>query len=442
MSLPDNIKDVIKSMSTYDTATSEAVNAFAMSRADKFNSAEQMALTAASLVPASRQAIDKAISACFNSSISLAFPFSAREVVIGGGLHAAIYCATRVARGFKKPLVLDMNTADYVGGTFAMSKTGGFYLNQLNRPGIIGLPYNMQALQYLPGAFIQPADISLAEYQPNCDLGYIVRLTLAMYGDVYHSAKVDSVELGSSAQRLYLTNGQTVLTQRIIDARGLGMTGNGPVEPNGTSILSFAQFMQRMDTPFPFKGMQRVAVIGGGDSGNVTVESLLGIGPSAGMSTASLDYVPTIEWYGTRLPERCKDWQKVTRGRYARIGAYLPRTRNESGARLTTIRERATVVPTADGIVVNGQTYDTCVLATGTTLTDIAGTEGYWTPYNVNGYAVASNFNGYPIYRIGPAAKLDFTTSEFRSGAATLQANKVAIFRYASRTSALATSLD
>lgn len=441
MSLPSNITALIRSMSQYDAETSEAVKAFSMSRADKFNSVEQMELVAASLLPSTRMAIDRAICDCYKDGRQ-GIPPSADEVIIGGGLHAAIYCASRVARGFPKPVVLDTNPLEYVGGTFAMTKAGGFYLNQLNRPGQIGLPYNMQALQYLPGAFIQPADISLAEYQPNSDLGYIVRLTLAMYGRVFGNCEVTEADISFSNSLLYTSTGYSIGAKRVIDARGLGNLPKGPVLPNGTSIMSFNQFMRRMDTPFPFQGMQRVAVIGGGDSGNVTVESLLGVGPTSGMSTASLDYVPVIEWYGTRLPQLCKDWRKTVRGRYARIGNYLPRRVSERRPRVRTIPERARIVETADGVVVNGQTYDTAILATGTTRPILLGmSDGGFSTYELNGYPIAQNYGGYNVYRIGPACDLDFTTSEFRNDVAALQANKVAIFRYASRTSALATSL-
>src|SRR5207248_8155169 len=108
---------------------------------------------------------------------------TSREVVIGGGFHAAVYAATRVLSGYPKPLVLERNRR--VGGTFAMTSRPTFYLNSRNRPGTAGLAGDQGAsLNYLPGAPIPAANASIAEYQTNTDLAFAIRLVLAQFADV------------------------------------------------------------------------------------------------------------------------------------------------------------------------------------------------------------------------------------------------------------------
>lgn len=90
------------------------------------------------------------------------------ELIVGGGLHAAIYSAVRVGEGFAKPVVLEAR--DRAGGAFAFSEGPAFYLNSRNRPGPLGFPGESGALNVLPGAPFQPSDVSGGVRDPG-DLG-------------------------------------------------------------------------------------------------------------------------------------------------------------------------------------------------------------------------------------------------------------------------------
>jgi hypothetical protein len=364
------------------------------------------------------------------------------EVVIGGGLHAAIYCAGRAAMGFPKPIVLEANATP--GGAFAFSETPSFRLNSNNRPGLIGGPGMDQALNYLPGAPIQPAQLSLSEYQTNCDMSWIIRVTLACFADVRTGAKVDRVNPYSDYYILEMSNGATVTAGRVIDARGLGQP-NGRNDADGKTVQTFPQFLASMDTTFPLKSMGRVAVIGGGDSGKVTVEALLGIGPSAGMSTAALDYVPSVDWYGRSIPQYCAEWSDTERRRYGRIGAYLPRRDDPRKTRLSVIRERGETTRSIGSVLVNDRVYDRAIIATGfklSTLTDESLRYDFDDVGTQPVIARRAGGNRRALYAIGPAADIPFSDSEYNAGAVTrFPANRVSMFRTAPRTAALAAKL-
>lgn len=217
------------------------------------------------------------------------------EVIIGSGVHAAVYAAVRVLSGYPKPLVLERN--ERVGGTFAMTERPTFYLNSRNRAGNPGLAGDQGAsLNYLPGAPIQAADVSMAEYQTNTDLAFVIRLALAQFADVVTNAKVLSVARDETGVEIDIEDRGPLYAGRVIDARGLGDPVDQDVA-NGTTILTFGQFMRRMGGIWPLRGLRRVAVIGGGDSAKCAVESLLGIAPQPFMAAAALDRLERIGLY-------------------------------------------------------------------------------------------------------------------------------------------------
>jgi hypothetical protein len=218
-----------------------------------------------------------------------------REVIIGSGCHAAVYAATRVLGGYPKPLVLERNQR--VGGTFAMTGRPTFYLNSRNRPGTAGLAGDQGAsLNYLPGAPIQAAAVSMTEYQTNTDMAFVIRLALAQYAEVVTNATVTSVVRDGPGVQIAMADREPLLAGRVIDARGLGDSTDQDLT-NGNTILTFPQFMARMGGMWPLRGVRRAAVIGGGDSAKCAVESLLGIAPQPFMAAAELDSVQRIGLY-------------------------------------------------------------------------------------------------------------------------------------------------
>jgi hypothetical protein len=408
------------------------------SRASAFASPDEMALAGVAIDPRSRAQADRALSRWFATAT---VPYgTVGEVIIGAGPSAAVYATARVAAGFPKPLVLERSTRP--GGAFAVSERPSFYLNSEGRPGVQGFPRDGDALNVLPGAPIQPSMVTRTEFPTNADVAWTVRVALARSARVVTGAEVAQVYTGSRPYEVTLTDGRIILANRVIDARGLGDPAPVPASP---AIQTAPQFMASLDQPFPFQGLRKVAIIGDGDYAKVVAEALVGIGPMDGMGPAALDGFPRIDWYAPSLPIYREDWREAERGRYLRLSSYLPSRSNSAASSafhdVTVIRSRAEAAPTVGGALVQGNTYDRVIYATGLKAPLIGPVRFDLEPYSVGGLPVALNYPGRDLYVIGPACDLDFTSREVNVGVADVAANKVALFRSTPRTAVLATSL-
>lgn len=409
-----------------------------MRRADEFaarNSAgSNMTLTACGLIPEARNIIESSLNQRWlDNYTNVGTRYD--EIVIGSGPHSAIYCAARVARGFKRPLVLERS--EFAGGTFALTRNPSWYLNSPNRPGLIGTPGKGEALNYLPGCPVQPADISGLEYQPNTDIAYATRIALAKYANVCTRANVSSFDLetGSAGPEVTVTgqygDSKTLYAKRIILATGLSDEYD-PYPESGSRIITVSKFLKRFDNPWPLRDLRRVAVIGDGDSGKIVIEALTGIGPTS-MSLASLDYVASIDWYGTNIPRDCESWRRNERTRYSRIGKLL-------GTRVNVIPRRGYATPSIGSALVNDRSYDLVILATGFNRSSLDNLYSFssYRGESGEGTVLGKSYRyGSQAYVIGPAANLGFSDAEYDDGIANRPANSVALFRYANRTAAL-----
>lgn len=412
-------------------------------RAAEFSSPMEMQLTAIALSPVYRETAEIELDRFWaDSTRVMRLPFSTnrrREVIIGSGYHAAVYATQRARLGYPKPIVVERSSR--VGGTFAMTDRPTFYLNSRNRPGRGGLAGDRRAnLNYLPGAPIQAANLSMSEYQTNADMAFAIRIALAEYADVFTGVTV----LGATGNDLQITTDgdEYALTPgRIIDARGLGdpVSGSDPV----SRIFNFPDFMKHMTGQWPLRGVRQVAVIGGGDSAKCAVEALIGIGPQSSLTIPVLDNVDRIDWYAPDLPSDCSEWRQEVRGRYQGIGPSL-RADRFGESRINIFNQRATPLglPSGDALI-GGRSYDMIVMATGSTETQLPGlVYGDFSPYFVGGRAVATKgFNSEDTFRVGPHAYLGFDAAERASGVADIAANVVSMFRTGSKTAALAASL-
>lgn len=402
-------------------------------RATEFRSPLEMELTAVALDPVARAVADNVLDDYWSKVDPRPLGSANREVIIGSGYHAAAYAAIRVLSGFPRPIVLERS--DRVGGTFAMTRKPTFYLNSRNRAGGIGLGGDRRAsLNYLPGAPIQAANLSMAEYQTNADMAFAIRLTLAEYADVYTGATVESVNGTTIA-----TDAGTIIAGRIIDARGLG-DANYASQP-ASNILNFGDFMKRMESPWPLRGMRRVAIIGDGDSAKCAAESLIGVGPESAMSVAALDNVERIDWYSPNLPATCEEWRQQVRGRYQGIGPSL-RPDRFGERRVNIISKRAFPIALPGQPLIDGRSYDMAVMCTGNAEKETVGLfEFNVSNYMVGDTAVAKKDFDYDIYRVGPHARLAFSRTEQDNGVADIPANAVSMFRLGAKTAALAATL-
>ncbi len=424
-------------------AASEGMRAM-MQRESEFGSPLQAKLTGIALDPNGRDVADQVLDAYWSDEPrqqdALRSSSTDREVIIGSGFHAAVYAATRVLNGYPKPLVLERN--ERAGGTFAMTARPTFYLNSRNRAGTAGLAGDQRAsLNYLPGAPIQAANVSMLEYQTNTDMAFVIRLALAQFADVVTNAKVLSVARDGTGVQIEIADRDPLPAGRVIDARGLGDPDNSDVA-NGTTILTFPQFMQRMASMWPLRGVRRVAVIGGGDSAKCAVESFLGIAPQPFMAAAALDSVNQIDWYSDQLPTSCKRWRREIRGRYQAIGRYL-RPDRLGLRRLNVLDRRARPVALPGTGLIDGRTYELVVLCTGNQETAIDGLDfRSFDEYAIpDANLVARQHYNMPAFRVGPHARLPFTRQEREDGVADIPANAVSMFRTATKTAALAATL-
>lgn len=445
MRIPRKVQTLIRQIREHDTM-GVGVRAM-MERKQSFSSPMAATIAGIAVVPQARDHFDAALDVMFEKGTATqAGPGSGlrNEIVVGGGLHAAIYCAVRVAQGHPRPLVIE---AERVGGSFAVSNRPTFYLNSRNRPGELSVPGMDGALNVIPEGVVQPADLSGDEYQRNSDLALAIRSTLAMSADVIigpvSEIGRDVLLAGEWTYYVQLEDGRRYRADRVICASGLG---NARPLVGGAYTLTFPEFMQRMDQPFPLRDMSRVAVIGCGDSGRTVIEALTGQGPSTGWSVASVDYLDKIDWYGVPADQLTREtYEACNRSRYRGIGRLLPRQGNPSAPyRVRPMTQR--VVSIAGGYkcaYVNEAPYDLVVNCTGF---DRSGPTLYldysFEQYAINGRFVGGKTVSDEVYQVGPASELAVSDLERQASPAVgaVPENSTALFRYAGRTASLAAS--
>ena len=422
---PRRLREALSTI-THDVSTNSGIELMG-TRAAEFASPFAAKLAGVFVNPKARAHYDEVLDQMWHDS---QLPREVPEVVIGAGLHAAIYCSVRVAEGHPKPLVIEAH--DRAGGAFAISETPSFWLNSANRPGNVGTPGRAEALNYLPGAPVQPAELTADEYQPNTSLAFAIRTALAMNARVVTGRKVASADSTS----VTLEDGAVIHTARVLWATGLGEPA-GPPEIDGKRMMHYMQFLNHLDQDFPLRGLDRVAVVGAGDSGRTTIEALTGQGPAAQRSVAQLDWVNRIDWYGVRESCRFKEgWRDNNRSRYQGIARLLPSESGRSDGRVTPKDRRADQTGLGfEGAYIDGARYDLVIWATGFTPgLDVES----MIEYRQGGRALARMAES-GVFVVGPAA--DLADAREYNVPSEVPENAVAVFRYADRTAALAMHL-
>ena len=370
-------------------------------------------------------------------------PTENREVVIGGGVHAQVYCATRVALGFPKPLVLEKEREP--GGIFARCSTG-FWLNSVNDAGIASTrqgPTRMRPLSaaddlnWFPNCARQVRDDTDTEYPASNVVGAVVRANLRRYADVVTSVKVTVTD---RYQGEFEVDNRDYGAGRLIDARGLAMPEIAGAAASTPVITADHYLRGLLPTGLGFtrdSEPKRVAVIGDGDTAYVVVESMLGQGPQGRPFNVS-----EIGWYGPGLPQAKEAFAIAVHARYMGISRHMPQA-SVTGM-IRPYAERGTASNVGEAARVNGQTYDLAVYCTG------------FKPAFTNGeFQPGSAYVGAGLWRviddryfvIGPAADIAFTDGEygtgdtFNTGYTRFPRNVGAIFRLAPETARLAASL-
>lgn len=435
---PPAVKGVITKQILPDETVNEGA-AMMMSRWTEFSSLTAAILSGVYMDDTASMMLDEAFDAEFARTPGRVLPRQ-REIVVGAGLHAAIYCAVRQKTYPKAPRPLVLESSDRVGGAFAVSKNPSFYLNSRNRPGPLDVPGSpMGSLNVLPGAVLQPADIGSSEYQANSELAFVIRATLAAYAKVIPNTDVSQVRnIGMGGVAVLTRDGRTFNARRVVVASGLGKPNE--IISKTSRLVSFQEFMRKMDEPFPLRGMRKIAVVGAGDSARTAIEALTGQGPLAGWSVASLDYPDEIHWYGCPQLTRL-DWEQCNRSRYKGIGRLLPNGSALNPPSRVRPFGRATRLSAGfECVYVNSQPYDHVINCT-----------GYLNPITMGRIKLPNALSVFEFsnrrlgkwdngntFVIGPAADLAASDNE---GLRNVESG-VALYRYAGRTAQLAATLD
>jgi hypothetical protein len=394
-------------------------------RKDEFSTPWAATLAAIYMNPDAREYADRLLDEYWAGQVYGIYGFPpVEDLVIGGGVHSAVYAACRAAMGEEPPVVI----TDRPGGSFAVG--GGkpvFRLNSSSRPGMGGLPREAN-LNYIPGAVVQPNELESGDYPTNAAMRFLIRWTLAAYADV----RLGTVAAyGSGYTNLVsLANGTEITPARIVDARGKGYESALALPDVRFHVETWWEFMERMARPFPFQGISSVAIIGGGagrgNAGNCAVESALNIFGSH-YSVPGLDWIRQVDWYNTNLPRTCQEWKATAPARYQMIGAKLPRAVDLSTPntpdltrqrRLRTFRVKEQPIDTPAGGIVARRQYDLVVVCAGNTRTGnmravpspsswpvFTGSRGSVVP-------VARKLPDREMYGIGTIAALPFMRAE------------------------------
>lgn len=354
------------------------------------------------------------------------------EVVIGGGIHAAIYCANRPS---KKILVIE---AHQLGGVMD-SNQPMFYLNSRNRPlNEYDIPGMGASLNHLPGCLFQAADINGAEYQTNNMMAFAAAANIVLNATYLSNCQVYQVQSKGGKRYKYRISADDyyVYTNRVVVATGLGKPRR---IRKAVTFKEFTEFLEKSTSPL--RDAKRVAVIGAGNTGDVAVELLTGQGPSAPWP-GSLDYVEQVDWFGAKSCLYESEWTAEARPRYKQIGSLLDvrvtrlLQRVESVIDSTTLNPKQYVVDDEGSI--KGP-YDFVIDCTGfkQDLDFLSGFELPSTYVYADGLTpVARKIPGEDIYLIGPAAQLPKVKEEFKKVKSGLNEteNLVAIWRYGKKT--------
>lgn len=410
--------------------------------------------------PAAYRRFDNRLSELFRNQSNLNYPPDGTvypELIIGAGFHGAAYATIRHLRNpGRKPIVLESGLEP--GGAFAVTKDPSFYLNSENTAGLPGAPWDGEAnaLNWLPGAPVQAAQVSGRELIDNTVMRYVIRAALMLHARVITRATALEVKPENGYLSVRTVTGRTVRAYRVIDARGMGPAKDASLA-DGKTVLTWDQLMSQMDTDYPFTGMRRVAVVGDGKSALCAAEALLGIGPDATMRTPADGFPFRVDMYGPRLPGYRQSWLSDMQTRYARLASHLPvgvepdpddedNTVEPPGYGkyhdLYVYQQRGELVKVPGGVLVNGRFYDCAVLCTGRTPPGaLMPPTLVYDRIRVGGRAVASTTPGYEYYRVGPLADLPWETADYSAQITQNRENKVAMFRLGPLTAGLAGSL-
>ena len=357
-----------------------------------------------------------------------------REVVVGGGVHGLVYCATRVACGFRPPILIEKRKK--TGGVFA--DVANFRMNSANGASVESVAAGptripsrspSEDLNWLPNAPYQLRDESGSEYPYSYEMAKTIQRGLGEVAEVYTDAEIYFDRTGACyTPDKGITLGRA---QRVLFAGGLVE----PVDlPKGPAIMSGYAFMKK---PVRDLAGVKTALIGGGDTAAQCAEIMLGQGIQP--LTSQLD---ALHWYGGELmPASKESWMMKYHARFSGVGRGLRQSDSTTPGVIRPYLERGSVTSMGSTAMVNFQVYDLAIMATGLkpALCPVAASS----VWRAGGMVVARYYDyegaGDPrVFRIGTAAQLSQPYVPYRTR---FPAAQEAIYNLAPRTAMLAATL-
>lgn len=365
-----------------------------------------------------------------------------REVIFGGGYHAAVYAVTRTAMGYEPPIVFEQNLT--TGGIF--SQLQEFRLNSAMQASVesVASPNPTRVvsasplddLNWIPNSPHQVSSIAMSragmsEYPSSFDMCRAIQLTLKDNADVFTGVKGCRF---NRAGDVFSPEGVPLGTAKRVIFAG-GTTEKWPYKAS-PSVISGIGFLRKPRTDLA--GL-RIALVGAGDTAAQVAEYMLGQGMTYPNSLPD-----TIHWYGKDdMPSSKESWMKTKHARWAGLGRHFPQTEGFFNGVIKPFPTIGTLTPMGNSAMVNDRVYDLAVMAIGVipaglpvVAEDVLSIGGM----NVARTNASDTFDGIPmVYRVGTAANLNATYRPFRSR---FSAARNAMYVLGPRTAALAAFLD
>jgi len=260
-------------------------------------------------------------------------PHYVQELVIGAGVHGAIY-NSEFAYHNNQANRFSVDASQKLGGQFRHYGGPALSMNTVNRPINRDIPNildNPNANSFGPHAPLQLPEVSGKLYADNSQIGLVAAINQYLSSDTLVGVKVHHVKerIGRNTDsrpgryevELIDTNKEekfTVFTDKVTISTGLGVPEYGFTHMDETTkkicesqdgrILTYADFLEEvgdMTNPFPlerFSG-KRVVIVGGGHSGLTVAEFLSGLGPEYRGSVASFGGPSEITIVGTKFED-------------------------------------------------------------------------------------------------------------------------------------------
>jgi len=290
------------------------------------------------------------------------------EFKFGGGTQAGIYNAERqMFLPEDSGLTVDVNKG--MGGTFSFGQEAVHGLNSRNRPEIPGLPNDPgsgNALNTTGRGTSSEAHFSGQAYANQSEFGLASRINLLLTSNMMSGVRVEKVYLnpewrpGFKGVGKYLAR---VHHEEIDDSatvsfdRGVALMGPGRErvavdmnDPETRAIVeeslelsrqgkkpryfnarTYLQYFGNAENWSPLEGIESAAVAGAGDTGRIMVGSLLGYEQDLRKSSAVLDRVEEVVWYGQEARSK-EEFAEQERLRYIQLGLEFPRDFDEQYA--------------------------------------------------------------------------------------------------------------